>query len=307
MKCGLRPARTDTAARGAVGAAGQVLSTAQTVAAASETLASAIRAIKDQVDRSGAVVSAAVTAGSDTRAQHRGARSAGRQYRQRCRYDRRDCGAHQPARVERHDRGGTGRRCRQGLRRGCRRGEGAGQSDRSFHRRHRSPDPRRARRHRRRGDRCQPIEATIREVDAISGAIAGAVEQQGAATADIARNVAEATAAANDMNRPQHRRLDRGHADRTARRQGHREYPGARCRRHPTEEISHPRRPHLDHRGGPSRAAAPSHRPRVPAAGRRCAGVPPSRGLIAGWRHAVRGTGAGGGGTGYIAARRCRT
>ncbi len=43
------------------------------------------------------------------------------------------------------------------------------------------------------------IEQTIGEVNAIAGSIAAAVEQQGAATAEIARNVTETAAAANQM------------------------------------------------------------------------------------------------------------
>ena len=43
------------------------------------------------------------------------------------------------------------------------------------------------------------IEQTIGEVDAIAGSIAAAVEEQGAATAEIARNVTETTAASHDM------------------------------------------------------------------------------------------------------------
>jgi methyl-accepting chemotaxis protein len=43
------------------------------------------------------------------------------------------------------------------------------------------------------------IEQTITEINAISGSIAAAVEQQGAATAEIARNVTETSNAANEM------------------------------------------------------------------------------------------------------------
>jgi methyl-accepting chemotaxis protein len=43
------------------------------------------------------------------------------------------------------------------------------------------------------------IEQTIGEVNAIAGSIAAAVERQGAATAEIARNVAETATAANEM------------------------------------------------------------------------------------------------------------
>ncbi len=43
------------------------------------------------------------------------------------------------------------------------------------------------------------IERTIGEIETIAGSIAAAVEQQGAATAEIARNVAESAATAQDM------------------------------------------------------------------------------------------------------------
>jgi methyl-accepting chemotaxis protein len=43
------------------------------------------------------------------------------------------------------------------------------------------------------------IEQTITEIDAIGGSIAAAVEQQGAATAEISRNMTETATAANDM------------------------------------------------------------------------------------------------------------
>ena len=42
------------------------------------------------------------------------------------------------------------------------------------------------------------IEQTIGEINAIAGSIAAAVEEQGAATAEIARNVSRDRAAAND-------------------------------------------------------------------------------------------------------------
>jgi methyl-accepting chemotaxis protein len=45
------------------------------------------------------------------------------------------------------------------------------------------------------------IERTIGEVDAIAGSIAAAVEQQGAATAEIARNVTETAASVHEMTR----------------------------------------------------------------------------------------------------------
>jgi methyl-accepting chemotaxis protein len=43
------------------------------------------------------------------------------------------------------------------------------------------------------------IEQTITEINAIASSIAAAVERQGVATSDIARNVIETAAAANEM------------------------------------------------------------------------------------------------------------
>src|SRR4029078_13394390 len=43
------------------------------------------------------------------------------------------------------------------------------------------------------------IEQTIGEINAIAGSIAAAVDQQGAATAEIARNVTGTASAANEM------------------------------------------------------------------------------------------------------------
>jgi methyl-accepting chemotaxis protein len=61
------------------------------------------------------------------------------------------------------------------------------------------------------------IEQTIGSINAISGSIAAAVEQQGAATAEIARNVAETAAAAQMMTGRTGGSVGGGGADRTAR------------------------------------------------------------------------------------------
>ena len=129
----------------------------------------------------------------------RGADRPGRPHRRGGGHDRRDRLQDQPAGAERHDRGGAGRRCRQGVRRRRVGGQGTCHPDRPLHPGDRTayhPDPQRHRRIGRRGGR---IEQTIGEIDAIAGSIAAAVEQQGAATAEIARNVAETASAAHDM------------------------------------------------------------------------------------------------------------
>jgi len=61
-------ARTDTSARSAAQAAAQALATAQTVASATEQLASSIREIAGQVNRSAEVASSAVSTGEGARA-----------------------------------------------------------------------------------------------------------------------------------------------------------------------------------------------------------------------------------------------
>ena len=62
------------------------------------------------------------------------------------------------------------------------------------------------------------IEQTIGAINVISGAIAAAVEQQGAATAEIARNVVETAAAADAMSGRIGEVAAGGRADRTPRR-----------------------------------------------------------------------------------------
>ena len=66
---GASASRTGDAAQSAATAAGQALANAQTVASAAEQLAASIREIGGQVNQSNAVVSRAVTAGSETRAK----------------------------------------------------------------------------------------------------------------------------------------------------------------------------------------------------------------------------------------------
>jgi methyl-accepting chemotaxis protein len=48
------------------------------------------------------------------------------------------------------------------------------------------------------------IEQTITEINSIAGSIAAAVEEQGAATAEIARNITETASAANEMTQRTH-------------------------------------------------------------------------------------------------------
>ena len=116
----------------------------------------------------------------------------------------------QPAGAQRHHRGGARRRGRQGLR-----GGGVARS-RAWPTR----PPRRPRRSAPRSPRCraatgdtvaaiQAIGATIGEINEIATAIASAVEQQGAATQEIARNVQQAAAGTSEVAE-QHRRRQPG-------------------------------------------------------------------------------------------------
>ncbi len=94
--------------------------------------------------------------------------------------------------LKRHDRGGARRRGGAGLRGGGLRGEGAGRADRQGDR-----GRSRARSARFQGVTAQAVTAIggitgrIREIDGVATSIAAAVEQQGAATQEIVRNVAQ--------------------------------------------------------------------------------------------------------------------
>ena len=129
-------------------------------------------------------------AGAADRRAHQRAVAGGRPHRRRGQADHGDRRADQPAGAQRHDRGGARRRGRPRLRGGGLRGEGAGGADRQGDRGDPAPDRRHADRDRR--SRSPPSRRSA----ARSGAsprspptIAAAVEEQGAATQEIARNV----------------------------------------------------------------------------------------------------------------------
>ena len=110
--------------------------------------------------------------------------------RQRGQGDHRDRRADQPARAQRHHRGGPGRRGRQGLRGRRQRGQGPGPGDRPGHRGHRRGGSRRS--------RPTPsgavaaigqIAEVIDQISDYQTTIASAVEEQTATTDEMSRNV----------------------------------------------------------------------------------------------------------------------
>ena len=135
----------------------------------------------------------AVKQAEKTDAPHHRAVAGGEPHRRRGQADHRDRRADQPAGAQRHHRGGARRRGRQGLRGGRPRGQGAGRADRQGDRARsarRSPACRPRRRNRSR--RSRRSAAPSRRISEIATTIAAAVEEQGAATQEIARNVEQA-------------------------------------------------------------------------------------------------------------------
>ena len=104
----------------------------------------------------------------------------------------------------------------------------------------------------------QHIEQTIGEINAIAGSIAAAVAQQGAATAEIARIIAETADAANTDEHARKRGFRRSREHRPACRrsagQRHRRERGDRC---PSPHRDQ-HRPLLQRRGGPAQLPSPA-------------------------------------------------
>ncbi len=192
-------ARTGASARNAAAAADQALATARTVASAAEELTASIREISSRVGQSNAVVSRAVTAGSETRqtieALTREVDSIGTVA---------GIIGDIAARTNLLALNATIEAARAGEA-----GKGfavvaaevkalAAQTARSTDEIARHIDQVRAAT----GASVEAvarIERTISEIDAIAGSIAAAVEQQGSATDEIARSMTEAANAANEM------------------------------------------------------------------------------------------------------------
>ena len=106
----------------------------------------------------------------------------------------------QPAGAQRHHRGGARRRGGPGLRRGGGRGQGTRQPDRPGHRGDQRPDRPHPGLHRpgRDRDRGHQRARSARSAD-VATSIAAAVEEQGAATQEIVRNVAEAATGTGEV------------------------------------------------------------------------------------------------------------
>ena len=196
---GASASRTGDAAQSAATAAGQALANAQTVASAAEQLAASIREIGGQVNQSNAVVSRAVTAGSETRAKMEALNEQVGRIGAVA-----DMIGEIAAKTNLLALNATIEAARAGDA-----GKGfavvasevkqlATQTARSTEEITRHIGEVRAAT----GESVtsvKQIEQTIGEINAIAGSIAAAVEEQGAATAEIARNVAETAAAADTM------------------------------------------------------------------------------------------------------------
>ena len=132
--------RTNQQASAVAAAAEQAGAGAQTVAAATEELTASINEISRQVAQSAKM--AGLRSKGRAAHQHDRLRPLGgsRQDRQRSRLDHRYSRTDQPARAQRHDRGGARRRCGQGVCGGGFRSEELGQSDRPGHRGNWRPD-----------------------------------------------------------------------------------------------------------------------------------------------------------------------
>jgi methyl-accepting chemotaxis protein len=191
--------RTDTAAQGAAGAAAHALANAQTVASAAEQLAASIREIGGQVSQSSVMVGQAVAAGKETRATIEALNEQVGRIGAVA-----DMIGEIAAKTNLLALNATIEAARAGDA-----GKGfavvasevkqlATQTARSTDEISRHIGEVRAAT----GASVAAvdrIERTIGGIDAIAGSIAAAVEQQGAATAEIARNVTETAAAANEM------------------------------------------------------------------------------------------------------------
>ena len=177
-----------------VAAASEETSTnVQSVASATEEMAGSINEIGRQVADSNRIANEAVDQARKDRRADRRIVACRQPHRRRHPVDHHDRGADQSAGAQRDHRGRARRRRRPRLCGGRAGGQGARVADRQGHQRdqrRRSPACRRRRR-----IRCvaiKEISGTIGQVSEIAAAIAAAIEEQGAATQEIARNVQQA-------------------------------------------------------------------------------------------------------------------
>ena len=208
----------------------QASANVQTVASAAEELSSSISEISRQVSQSSQIASNAVRQAEQTNVKVRGLAEAATKIGEVVALITDNRRADQPAGAERDHRGGPRRRRRQGLRGGGLRGQEPGQSDgqgRPTRSAPRSPISRVRPRMRSRPSRRSPRRSP-RSTRWPSG-IASAVEEQGAATQEIARNVEQAAAGTQESDH-QHRRRLAGRPTTPARRRRRCVRPQANCR-----------------------------------------------------------------------------
>ena len=189
-------AQATTVASAAEQASGNV----QTVAAATEELAMSVNEIASQMERSQSVADRADRRSqAHDRADPEAVGERGQHRRDR-RPDQRHRHPDQPAGAQRHDRSRPRGRRRQGLRGGGERSQGAGEPDRQGHRGDRGQDQHRAERHlgRGQGDQLDHSGHHRNEFDQFHRVLA--VQQQTAATSEIARNVEQAAIGTREVS-----------------------------------------------------------------------------------------------------------
>ena len=161
--------------------------------------AASIGQIGSQVEHSTAIVGRAVQAGNETRATIEALNEKVAQIGSVAEMIGEIAAQDQPAGAECDDRGGARRRRRQGLCRRRERGEATRHADRALDRGDHAAYRRDPRRHRSIGRRGRPDRTDHRRDQRDRRFDRHRGEQQGAATAGIARNVADTANAANEM------------------------------------------------------------------------------------------------------------
>ena len=197
---GDRDRRPRTSPSTVAAAAEEAAANVNTVAAAAEELGASVQEIGRQVGGSSDLARTAVARGRPDRCSGAELSQAAARDRRRGRPDLQHRQPDQPAGAQRHDRGGARRRGGPRLRGRRHRGQGAGRPDREGNRGDRQPDrPDPGRRPARPSTAIGTIAGRIREINGVAASIAAAVEQQGAATQEIVRNVAQASTGTTEV------------------------------------------------------------------------------------------------------------
>ena len=191
---------TSTQASMVSAAAEQVSANVQSVATATEELNANTREIAASASEAAQVANRAVDI-ADRHEDHLRPAGRERQHHRQCRQGHlRDRGADQPAGAECDHRGCAGRRGRQGLRGGRRRGQETRQPDRAGHRGDQlhggRPSALRPASRARRSPRSATIISKIHDIQTT---IASGVEEQTATTAEIAHSVTEAATGSGEI------------------------------------------------------------------------------------------------------------